>query len=64
MTHDFEDAAALADRVGVIVEGSIRQLGTAQELVAAPSDAFVASFVGSNLLPGVAPSGWATASPR
>ncbi len=54
VTHDFEDAAALADRVGVIVEGSIRQLGTAQDLVAAPSDAFVASFVGSNLLVGVA----------
>jgi molybdate transport system ATP-binding protein len=54
VTHDFEDAAALADRVGVIVEGNIRQLGTAQDLVAAPSDAFVASFVGSNLLVGVA----------
>jgi molybdate transport system ATP-binding protein len=54
VTHDFEDAAALADRVGVIVEGSIRQLGTAHDLVAAPSDAFVASFVGSNLLVGVA----------
>ena len=54
VTHDFEDAAALADRVGVIVEGKIRQLGTGQDLVAAPSDAFVASFVGSNLLVGMA----------
>ena len=27
VTHDFEDAAALADRVGVIVEGRILQLG-------------------------------------
>ena len=54
VTHDFEDAAALADRVGVIVEGGIRQIGTAHDLVAAPSDAFVASFVGSNLLVGVA----------
>ena len=54
VTHDFEDAAALADRVGVIVEGGLRQIGTAQDLVAAPSDAFVAGFVGSNLLAGVA----------
>lgn len=52
VTHDFEDAAALADRVGVIVEGRILQLGTADQLVAAPEDAFVASFTGGNLVPG------------
>ena len=34
VTHDFEDAAALADRVGVIVEGRILQLGPAAELLA------------------------------
>ena len=54
VTHDFEDATSLADRVGVIVEGGIRQMGTPTELLAAPTDAFVASFVGSNLMPGVA----------
>ena len=54
VTHDFEDAAALADRVGVIVAGGLRQLGTPADLMAEPADAFVASFVGSNLLPGVA----------
>jgi ABC-type sulfate/molybdate transport systems ATPase subunit len=54
VTHDFDDATALADRVGVIVEGRLRQAGTPAELLAAPADAFVASFVGSNLLPGVA----------
>jgi molybdate transport system ATP-binding protein len=54
VTHDFEDAAALADRVGVIADGRILQLGTADELVAAPSDAFVASFTGGNLLHGFA----------
>jgi molybdate transport system ATP-binding protein len=54
VTHDFEDAAALADRVGVIVEGRILQLGTAPELVAAPNDPFVASFTGGNLLRGEA----------
>jgi molybdate transport system ATP-binding protein len=57
VTHDFEDAATLADRVGVLVEGRILQLGTAQELVAAPKDQFVASFTGANLLIGVAGPG-------
>ncbi len=57
VTHDFDDAAALADRVGVLVEGRVLQLGTAAELVAAPSDAFVAGFTGANLLTGVASAG-------
>ena len=54
VTHDFEDAAALADRVGVISEGRMLQVGTPDELVAAPSDSFVASFTGGNLLHGFA----------
>ena len=54
VTHDFEDAAALADRVGVIAEGRVLQLGTPDELVAAPGDAFVASFTGATLLQGTA----------
>ncbi len=57
VTHDFEDAAALADRVGVIVDGRILQLGTPRELLAAPSSPFVASFTGGNLIPGVAGPG-------
>ena len=57
VTHDFEDAATLADRVGVIVDGSILQLGTAQALVGAPEDSFVASFTGANLLAGTARPG-------
>jgi len=57
VTHDFEDAAALADRVGVIVEGRVLQEGTPAELVAAPSSAFVAGFAGANLLTGTAVSG-------
>jgi len=52
VTHDFEDAAALADRVGVIVDGELRQLGAPGQLVAEPSDPFVASFTGANLLNG------------
>jgi molybdate transport system ATP-binding protein len=57
VTHDYEDAAALADHVGVLVEGRLRQLGTPAELVAQPRDAFVASFTGANLLRGRARRG-------
>ena len=52
VTHDFEDAAALADQVGVIVEGRLRQMDTPADLVARPADPFVASFTGANLLHG------------
>src|SRR5262249_25728384 len=52
VTHDFEDAAALADRVGVLVDGRLRQIGSTRELVARPADPFVASFTGANLLHG------------
>jgi molybdate transport system ATP-binding protein len=52
VTHDFEDAAALADDVGVIVDGALRQTGSPPDLVAAPADSFVASFTGANVLYG------------
>jgi molybdate transport system ATP-binding protein len=57
VTHDFDDAAALADRVGVLVQGQLLQIGAASELVAAPASAFVAGFTGANLLRGVASPG-------
>ena len=56
VTHDFEDAVVLADRVGLLVDGQLRQLGTPAELLAAPRDAHVASFAGANVLAGVAGS--------
>ena len=56
VTHDFEDAAALATRIGVLVDGTLRQLATPAELVAAPADAFVARLTGANLLHGIARS--------
>ncbi len=52
VTHDFEDAAALADRVTVVASGRVLQSGTAVELVRDPVDPFVASLTGSVLLPG------------
>jgi molybdate transport system ATP-binding protein len=52
VTHDYDDAAALADRVGVLNEGRLVQVGTPAELVAAPTSPFVAEFTGANLLVG------------
>jgi ABC-type sulfate/molybdate transport systems ATPase subunit len=54
VTHDFRDATALADRIGVLLDGRLHQVGTAQELIARPADAFVATFTGGNLLRGTA----------
>jgi molybdate transport system ATP-binding protein len=54
VTHDFEDAAALADRVGVLAEGKLRQVGTPADLLGSPADAFVARLAGANVLSGVA----------
>jgi molybdate transport system ATP-binding protein len=52
VTHDFDDAAALAGTVGVLVGGKLRQLASPAELVASPADAFVASLTGANLMEG------------
>jgi molybdate transport system ATP-binding protein len=52
VTHDYEDAVALAETVGVLVDGALRQLGSPEDLVAEPRDPFVASFTGANLLRG------------
>jgi molybdopterin-binding protein len=54
VTHDFEDAAVLADEVGVLVDGRLVQSGTPAELVAAPASPFVASLTGANVLEGTA----------
>jgi ABC-type sulfate/molybdate transport systems ATPase subunit len=54
VTHDFLDASTLADRIGVIKDGTLHQTGTPEELTAHPADEFVASLTGSNLLHGTA----------
>jgi molybdate transport system ATP-binding protein len=54
VTHDFEDAASLAGRVGVLVDGELRQVGPPADLVAAPADGFVASLAGGTLVEGIA----------
>ncbi|WP_136612417.1 ABC transporter ATP-binding protein [Sinomonas albida] len=54
VTHDQSEALALADRIGVMRDGRLVDLGTADELYHHPRHAFTASFLGgSNLLDGV-----------
>ena len=54
VTHAFEDAAALAQRVGVIHGGRLVQLATPRELLAAPASVMVAALTGANILEGTA----------
>jgi putative spermidine/putrescine transport system ATP-binding protein len=54
VTHDQEEALTLSDRIAVVHEGRIAQLGTPREVYERPRDAFVARFLGdSNLLEGM-----------
>ena len=57
VTHDFAEAARLADRVAVVDTGHVVQTGTAAELAARPASAFVADFTGAVVLSGVARPG-------
>jgi molybdate transport system ATP-binding protein len=52
VTHAFEDATALAERVGVIDTGRLVQLATAKELLRRPASAMVAALTGANVLGG------------
>ncbi len=53
VTHDQEEALVMSDRVAVMREGRIVQIGAGADLYERPADAFVARFLGeSNLLAG------------
>jgi len=53
VTHDQQEAFALADRVAIMEAGVCRQVGKPQEVYNRPGDRFVAGFLGrANLLPG------------
>ncbi len=53
VTHDQEEALSLADRIVVLKDGTIRQVGTPGELFARPADRDVAEFMGfRNAIPG------------
>ncbi len=47
VTHDQVEAMGLGDRIAVMKSGTVRQIGTPQEIYDEPADAFVAGFVGS-----------------
>jgi putative spermidine/putrescine transport system ATP-binding protein len=51
VTHDQEEALSLADRLVVLREGTVQQIGTPEEVYAQPVNSYVASFMGyRNLL--------------
>lgn len=53
VTHDQKDAFAICDRIAVMRDGRIEQIGAPRELYSLPKTEFVARFVGlSNVLPG------------
>ena len=60
VTHDQDEALAVADRVAVMQGGRIEQVGTPEELYTRPASPFIADFVGlSNRLPGLVRHGFA-----
>ena len=52
VTHDQKEALTMSDRITVINDGKLMQLGTPNEIYKNPSNAFIADFIGeSSLLP-------------
>ena len=53
VTHDRQEALSMADRVAILKDGKIRQIGTPLEIYRHPADAFIANFIGeTNFVPG------------
>jgi multiple sugar transport system ATP-binding protein len=60
VTHDYQEALALGDRIAVLREGSLVQIGTPEEIWRHPADTFVARSLGQpeiNILDGVVDAG-------
>lgn len=60
VTHDQVEAMTLGDRLCVMSQGEVQQIGTTDEIYHRPANTFVAAFMGSppmNLIPAVARSG-------
>ncbi|WP_404811442.1 ABC transporter ATP-binding protein [Gemmobacter serpentinus] len=52
VTHDQEEALTMSDRIGVMSNGKIQQIGTPRDIYTRPVNRFVASFIGeTNFLP-------------
>jgi len=57
VTHDQEEAMSLSDRIAVMHEGKIEQIGSPEEIYECPQTAFVADFIGdTNLFSGTVES--------
>lgn len=55
VTHDQTEALAIGDRIGIVAQGQLQQIGSADELIQRPANLFVAGFIGTpsmNLLRG------------
>jgi spermidine/putrescine transport system ATP-binding protein len=53
VTHDQEEALTMSDRIAVMSQGHVEQIGTPEEIYEKPLSVFVAGFIGTaNLLPG------------
>ncbi len=53
VTHDQEEALTMSDRIAVMSEGRVEQIGSPEEIYHRPESVFVAGFIGmANLLPG------------
>jgi spermidine/putrescine transport system ATP-binding protein len=48
VTHDQEEALSMSDRIAVMVDGHLEQLGSPDEVYEHPASAFVAGFIGQN----------------
>jgi glycine betaine/proline transport system ATP-binding protein len=44
ITHDFDEAIRLADRIAIMKDGAVVQVGTPEDIVLSPADAYVAEF--------------------
>ena len=54
VTHDQEEALTMSDKIVVMSEGRIQQIGTPEDIYNEPQNAFVADFIGdSNILDGI-----------
>jgi ABC-type Fe3+/spermidine/putrescine transport system ATPase subunit len=65
VTHDQQEALALSDRIGVMRDGRLEQVGTPQQIYDQPASVFVAEFVGgTNILTGAVPGGSVAVKPE
>ena len=52
VTHDQEEALTMSDRIAVMSEGNVEQIGTPEDIYHSPASVFVAGFIGvANLIP-------------